>query len=251
MINDFFDGVYWINSIKHPERRKNMESFFEKYGINNHRVEAVYGDNLRFLLPDEERVNNARYYAGCLASHLQAMFMSKVRGDKRILILEDDVVPIDDFESYFRRFESPQFHEQVDWDMMFLGFIPLHDDDSMWDYSIVARNQLQQYPNFVNVTRQTVGAYAYAVTSCMRDFLLEEMSTQDERYYGVEAWMRNLSRFNGRDIYSEKRIYSFIPQLFAHDSGYSTLQPEERLDDMSRSICPWFGQSYSHIRQAD
>lgn len=233
-VNDFFDGVYWINSIHHRERAVNMENFFRKNGITATRIEAVYGENLRFLVGEEKHQD--RFYAGCLISHLQAMSVSKARGEERILILEDDVVPIKNFNENFEIFSSSEFHKEEPWDMFFLGFIPVTDDDFLWEYKLLDGHYHEKYPNFFRGQRWLTGAYSYALNSKMRDFLLEELSTQKESYWGVEAWMRNVSRFDGRDIFSEKRVYGCVPQLFCHGDGVSTtsvLEPEKR---MRRSV---------------
>jgi GR25 family glycosyltransferase involved in LPS biosynthesis len=236
-VNDFFDGVYWINSVHHPSRAANMERFFQKYKIKSTRIEAVYGDNLRFLVGEKQ---DARFYAGCLISHLQAMSLSKAKGEKRILILEDDVLPINNFEQMFENFSESKFHTEELWDMIFLGFIPVTDDDDTWDYRLLDGCYHGKYPNFFRGKRWLTGAYSYALNSEMRDFLLEELSTQTNDYWGVEAWMRNIDRFDGRSLFTEKGIFGYVPQLFCHADGISTTSPDEVEFRFERSVHPSF-----------
>lgn len=236
-VNDFFDGVYWINSINHRERAVNMENFLQKNGITANRIEAVYGENLRFLVREKYE---GRFYAGCLLSHLQAMMISKAKGEKRVLILEDDVVPMKNFNQAFENFSSSSFHKEEHWDMIFLGFIPVSDDNIMWDYKLLDGQYHERHTNFFRGKRWLTGAYSYALNSDMRDFLLEEISKQETPYWGVDAWLRDMSRFEEKDLFDVKKIYGYVPQLFSHGNGISTtcFSEEER---MRKSIHPHCG----------
>jgi GR25 family glycosyltransferase involved in LPS biosynthesis len=233
-VNRFFDGVYWINLPDARGRRTKMESFFHRRGIEAHRVEAVHGDILRCLMPPEWHTN-IRFFAGCLVSHLQAMIIARAEGRKRILILEDDVLPLMDFDAAFDAFASAPVARSSEWDMIYLGFIPVSDDDRFWDYRLVMGDIVEGSPGFLHANRSFTGAYAYALSEGMRDFLLEALSIQTEHIFGVEAWLRDKARFHGKDWYTEKKIYGYVPQLFAHDNGVSstTGQVEDRI---TRSI---------------
>ena len=230
-INDFFDGIYWINTPTSVERKNKMQRFFDKYQIKANRIEGINGDLLRFLLNDTEQRNNARFYAGCLLSHLQAMYLSKVRGEKKILILEDDILPLKNFDINFDIFARETVSQSNDWDMIYLGFIPVEDNDIKWDYNLVLQNWVAGTLGYIRGTKHFTGAYAYALNEDMRDFLLEKLSNQKDGIYGVEAWLRDLARFHGIDYFREKKIYGYYPQLFAHDNGMSTttINDEERL----------------------
>lgn len=219
-LNNYFDGVYWINLDRSADRRRCAESWLIKEGIEATRVQAIDGDVLRFLLPEHERISRARYYAGCLASHLQAMATSKHRGEKRILILEDDFIPRKNFAESFDRVSQHPILEHQSWDMLYLGFIPLTDCDTMWSYDIIPKPDDR---GLAQATRSYTGAYAYALNAGMRDTLLEQLATQTTRYYGVDAYLRDMSRFNNVDYFSTHRIFGVWPQLFAQADGVSTL----------------------------
>lgn len=216
-----------------------MEAFFSKYEIESTRVEAISGDSLRFLLPKERW--ESRFYAGCLLSHLQCMFVSKQRSEERILILEDDVVPIKNFNERFEEFSCSSFHDEVIWDMLYLGFIPVTDDDSFWSYNLLNGKFLQGHPNFFRGERWLTGAYSYALNSRMRDHLLEELSVHKEFYCGIDAWLRNKSRYDKIDTFGQNAIFGYVPQLFAHGDGSSTTLPDQVMERMRRSI--WSSRS--------
>jgi GR25 family glycosyltransferase involved in LPS biosynthesis len=74
-LNEYFDGIYWINLHRSERRRRCTAAWFTREGIDATRVEAVDGEAIRFLLPKEEQESGARLYAGCMASHMQAMAM--------------------------------------------------------------------------------------------------------------------------------------------------------------------------------
>lgn len=219
LLHHYFDSVYWINLHRSDERRRNTESWFVKEGIEATRVEALDGNVLKFLLPENEQETPTRLYAGCIASHLQAMAMSKHRGDSQLLILEDDFVPRRNFADEFAKLANHPTLKENAWDMLYLGFIPLTDCGSMWSYQVIpAADSL----GLARATRAYAGAYAYALTAEMRDLLLDKMSKQSERYFGVDAYLRNMALYNNVDYFQSHRIYGVRPQLFAQAEGLST-----------------------------
>ena len=219
-LNDYFDGIYWINLHRSEDRRRCMESWLVREGIKATRVEAIDGNALRFLLPEHERDSRERFYAGCLASHLQAFAMSKYAGDKRVLVMEDDVLPRKNFQAEFAKLAAHPTLVNNEWDMLYLGFIPLTDCGTLWSYlEIPPADNL----GLARATRNYVGAYAYALSGDMRDLLLEKVSAPVDKCYGIDSYMRNMSLVHGVDYFKTHRIFGTRPQLFAQFDGMSTL----------------------------
>lgn len=95
MVNTFFDKIFYINLAKDTERDKFMLSQFKEFGITNfERYEAVVYNQVpehylwrNFIKTDEKYVKGQ---LGCRESMLNIIKLSKQRGYKNILILEDD-----------------------------------------------------------------------------------------------------------------------------------------------------------------
>lgn len=96
-INTFFDKIFYINLAKDIDRNESMIAQFNEFGITNYqRVEAITYEQIskklywrNFIKEDVKYVLNS---LGCRDSHLEAIKIAKKEGYKRILILEDDVV---------------------------------------------------------------------------------------------------------------------------------------------------------------
>lgn len=101
MINTFFDKIFYINLAKDTDRNEHMIAQFAEFGITNYeRIEAKTYDHIseklywrNFIKDDVKYILNS---LGCRDSHLDAIQKAKDRGYKKILILEDDVIFIQD-----------------------------------------------------------------------------------------------------------------------------------------------------------
>lgn len=121
-IDAYFDKVFYINLKSDVGRNGNMLGQLGQFGISNYeRVEAVQLDEM----PTENQYRNfnkkdSKYILGslsCRASHIQCVRLAKERGYKKILILEDDIVFLQNPNTLLT-----QNHDQLnDWDMLYFG----------------------------------------------------------------------------------------------------------------------------------
>ena len=102
---EFVDKVIYINLDSREDRRKIMETFFEKGQIPLEKV-------VRF--PAIKRIKGS---LGCLESHTEALRMAKKEGWKNVLILEDDLEWLD-FESEYPKLE--ELTRLPKWDVILL-----------------------------------------------------------------------------------------------------------------------------------
>ena len=121
-LDSYFDRIFYINLERDTLRNEQMVSQFQKYGITNYeRVDAIAFAEL----PGKEKYRNfikhdPKYLLGslsCKASHIKCVELAKERNYKRILILEDDVICLQDPNVLLA-------HNQAvlnDWDMLYFG----------------------------------------------------------------------------------------------------------------------------------
>lgn len=151
MINTFFDKIFYINLQKDTERNEHMIAQFKEFGIKNYdRIEGVTYDSIpekkywrNFIKDDTRYVLNS---LGCRDSNIEAIRIAKERGYKRILILEDDIIFLQDPSKLL---EMNRMTIEIADMFYFGGLIEPH------------------------YRGQVVGSYAYAITDKMYDDILE------------------------------------------------------------------------------
>lgn len=111
---DFVDKIIYINLDHRKDRMEVMSAFFHKGMIPLEKVE-------RFSAI--KRVNGR---LGCLESHTQVLLMAKENKWKNVLILEDDLEWLSDFENNYKKLE--ELSRKPDWDVIMLtGWYWKHD----------------------------------------------------------------------------------------------------------------------------
>ena len=85
--------IVWINLNRANERRKNMNNLFEKYNLENTRIEAIDGNdiNIEEMRKDwtmSDWIN--KYEVACTLSHIKTIRQCYKKNMEYVLILEDD-----------------------------------------------------------------------------------------------------------------------------------------------------------------
>lgn len=236
-ITDFFDKIYCINLSKRKDRWNTVFERLKRVGIEPARWEAIDGDILNWISKE------GKNYIGCALSHLSAMIDAKYNNYNRILILEDDVCPFKDFDFIFKHFLNQQ--QKVDWGFFYLGFTPLNDDWSKWDYKVLQNNFVSK--NVVKGIPNLSGAYAYAMQKPFINYFLETFGKNvgiNGTYYTVDSWIQ-LNHYKTESPFKNK-IFAFTPQLFAHDNGFSD-NTNETNNRLIRSVDTRFFPVSSYI----
>jgi hypothetical protein len=132
-INKYFDKIFYINLAKDVDRKNNLLSQFNKFGITNfERMEGVSYTQV----PDKNLWRNFnktddKYVLGqlgCRAAKLNIIKLARDRGYSKILIFEDDI------QILYNPNDILALNEAIlnDWDFLYFGGI----------IEIPARNQI-------------------------------------------------------------------------------------------------------------
>lgn len=121
-IDSYFDRVFYINLDSDHSRKSAMEEKLAQVGIRNY--ERVPGVKIG-VLPQIQFwrnfiKNDLKYLLGslgCRESHLECIRIAKKKGYKKILILEDDAVFLNDPNTIL----SSNVQNVPDWDLMYFG----------------------------------------------------------------------------------------------------------------------------------
>ena len=114
--------------------------------------------------------------------------------------------------------------------MLYLGYIPLNDDCSMWDYSVVN--------NYIFVAKNLWGLYAYGIT----DTLMSEILEQYREFFPME-----LDRYFVTYIQPRNLSFGITPQIFGASDGFSDNSHKMELNMPQRSIDPRFANINQYI----
>jgi len=121
-MNEFVDRIFVINLATRPDKYKRMETHLHEMGLSNvERFEGVVPtvDMMRQHQTLCQSSCFAKGVLGCKQSHLDIIKLSKERGYKQIMVLEDDAV----FEPEFREQQYTLIDEinSLSWSMVYLG----------------------------------------------------------------------------------------------------------------------------------
>lgn len=222
-IDEYFDKVYVLNLNRRPERMDTIDRRmkfcnieYEKFGATDggvmHKVWKSL-DNPFFKNPN---------YLGCAISHLSIYNDAIEKGYNKILIIEDD--------SRIKMNANKVFEEAIklvpeDWnELLYLGFIPLSDDCSRWDYTIL---NSQFINSNIAIAKNSWGLYGYGISNYL---MMETL----EKYR--EDFPMELDRYFVTEIQPRNRSYAIVPQLFAADDGLSDNSGHHELGMLERSI---------------
>lgn len=231
-IDEYFDKVYVLNLNRRKDRLKTSTKKLEYCEIEFERFAAIDGSVLQNVW---ETFSNKKHtltnpnYLACAISHLSIYQDALDNGYSKILIVEDDVS--------IRKNANDEFSNIVDslpdWELLYLGFIPLTDNRMQWTYrefNIVSKN-VAQSKNFW-------GLYGYGITS----ELMQEVLERYNRDFSME-----LDRFFVKEIQPRGKSYGIIPQIFAAEDGYSDNSLVIETGMMQRSIDGRFGKLTDYL----
>jgi len=88
-LNDYFDNIYIINLEHRTDRWQHCEEQMAKHGFTAEKFKALGATDM------------IKGWQACTLSHISVLEDAKQRGFQRVLVLEDDFVLHDDFNSIF------------------------------------------------------------------------------------------------------------------------------------------------------
>jgi len=104
-VNDLFDNVYCINLDRRQDRWERVKKLFDDQGVTLTRFSAVDGECLH--IPENIPIgwrrdkHHNKFSIACTMSHLELLKQAVEKGEKEILVLEDDAHPCSNFNELF------------------------------------------------------------------------------------------------------------------------------------------------------
>lgn len=235
MINDYFDKVYVLNLLKRDSRMDLMKKRLDFTEIDYQIFNAVDGSVMKRIWESFHKENplfKNSSYLGCAISHLSIYRHALDMEYERILIIEDD-----DRIHRNANFQMELFSSQIPrWDdLLYLGYIPLSDDCSRWDYNVCANNFISTN---VFIAKNLWGLYGYGISKNLMTEILE--------IYDKDFPME-LDRFFVNHIQPRGKSYGVTPQIFAADDGYSDNSKIQETGMLQRSIDTRFANLIDYI----
>jgi GR25 family glycosyltransferase involved in LPS biosynthesis len=213
--NDVFDGVYCLNLTNRKDRYENMEKRFAYFDLKVERANALPGSTIQGLWshiqeaksPGHQYFENSNYLA-CAVSHLNIYARALAKGQKRILVLEDDVRINRNSEEMTKTFLSEIPGE---WDMLYFAYVPLTKDLTMWSYNCVDENRISPHISKAQDLWNLMGvAVSERMMRHMLDVYAKSFPMEIDRYY-----------VNVVQESEEFKIYAAVPQIIAGEDSYS------------------------------
>jgi GR25 family glycosyltransferase involved in LPS biosynthesis len=204
-MNNYFDKIYLLNLRKRKDR---LIRSSQKLNIFNIDFEIFHGVDGTILKNIWEKIDNTYFsnpnYLACAISHLSIYQDAVDSGYKRVLIIEDDNLINKNFESLFR--------DIPDWnDLFYLGYIPLNDDCTMWDYTWGIQSYNMVANNFFR-PKNLWGLFAYGISYNLMSELLDVYNNK---------FPMELDRYFVNEIQPRGGSIAIAPQLFCCDEVHS------------------------------
>lgn len=237
ILNRYFDNIYLLNLHKRTERRVNSEKKLQFVDIENYEVfSATDGSVIGPIWKEFSKINphfKNSSYLGCAISHLSIYQDAVEKRYKKILIIEDDCRIHRNIQEIFNKQASLIPH---DWnELLYLGYIPLSDDCSRWDYNIFTENYISSN---IFVAKNLWGLYSYAIS----ENLMKELLEVYDKTFPME-----LDRYFVTQIQPRGKSYGISPQLFCAEDGYSDNSKITETSMIERSVDLRFAKYTDYI----
>ena len=197
--NKLLENIYFINLDESKDRLEMMNKAAKKHNLNFKRFPAFHGKKIN--IDDFIKKNIITKFdekpgdLGCGLSHIHLWKECVNNNHEYVLILEDDVILDDNFNTLFNK-----YYKQVpdDWDMIHLG--------SSWlKGKKISDNVLK--------TNRTVGAYAILFKlNTLKDLIKNKIPLKAPVDLAIGAFIDE----------NEKKSYAFYPPLIKHNNDISS-----------------------------
>jgi hypothetical protein len=156
-LTQLFDQIYVINLADRTDRRRNVEREFGEIGVEMPNPKVTFFPGIR---PSERRDFPSRGARGCFLSHLGVLRMAEQSGFGRILICEDDLAFVDNFNACWERALSEL--SKREWSLFYGGYRlrwKIDHSDPM-PVRPVARTAIIETAHFLAFQGESIGAAA-------------------------------------------------------------------------------------------
>lgn len=232
-MKDFFDNIYVLN-LHHQKERMNISKKRLSF-MNINKYERFGATNGKILTHVWNKLENSHFknpnYLGCAISHLSIYQDALENKYKRILIIEDDNRINIKLHQIWETLDTKILYDS---ELLYLGFIPLTDDCSMWNYSLVS----QCLSEHIYKAHNFWGLFAYSPSS----ELMQEVIDTYQQSFPME-----LDRYFVNHIQPRGNSIGISPQLFAADDGPSDNSGRYELNMLERSTDARFSKLTDYI----
>lgn len=205
LIQEYFDKIYVLNLKKRTEKLDLISNRLESLDIPFEIFNAVDGSVMKkiwYVFKETSPYFANPNYLATAISHLSIYKDAIEKNYNRILILEDDVKIHKDINNIFSNMISkiPE-----DWELLYLGYIPLSDDCQYWDYNIINNRYIN---DIVFWAKNLWGMYSYGISRELMDNIIDIY----DKNFPME-----LDRYYVLNTQQQKKCLGTSPQLFCVD----------------------------------
>ena len=204
-INNYFDKIYLLNLHKRKDRLNKSISKLNQVGLEYEVFSGVDGSVMQSIW---SKLNIPYFsnssYLGCAISHLSIYQDAISNNYDKVLIIEDDNLIYKNIIDSFDGLNIPEWS-----DLFYLGYIPLNDDCSMWNYAYGMQDSNRITDNIFN-PRNLWGLYSYGIKL---DLMKEMVSLYNQDFQmEIDRYFVNFIQKRGNSI-------AISPQLFCCDDN--------------------------------
>jgi GR25 family glycosyltransferase involved in LPS biosynthesis len=209
-INEYFDNIYILNLDRRIDRYENIKSKLNILNIKFERFSAIDGNNIK---DDEYDFSNFKqgygmlenkYALACLRSHLEIIKDAKLKGYKRILIFEDDILINSDIKIHLQKLRNID-----NWKLLYLG-------STQYNWGV-------EFIEDFFYSKKSLGTFAYAIDSSIYDEILNT---------SVNKSVDNILSDTQSKFYGN--CYTFYPNICISDVSESDIRTNR--DQNSHSV---------------
>ncbi len=234
ILNKFFDNVYVLNTDRRVDRRIKTDERLSKHDISYELYKGITGRSVQALWTELKTKPSSKNYwptantLACNISHLNIYAQALDRGEKRILILEDDLKVHNKVNELF----TVRSQSMPDWDLLYLCYIPLSADRLYWDYSLITHMDISRsFFRALNIW----SLMAYGISDNLMEHMLNNYNFDCE----IDTYFVNFIQPN-----SSYNCIGVSPNLFCGDNLGSDNDPTtSNIDFTART----FDSRFSHF----
>ena len=222
-INQYFDKIYLLNLQKRSDRLQPSKTRLDSLDIQ---YEVFFGCDGSVINHLFNKLGNGHFtnpnYLGCAISHLSIYQDAIHHGYDKILILEDDNLIHSDIHNIFDTIEIPEWN-----DLFYLGYIPLNDDCSMWDYRFGIQGHNMLNDNIFRCTNLW-GLFSYGIK---RNLMIEMIETYNTSFpMEIDRFFVNTIQPRGGSIAIAPQLFCCDDNIYSDNLGYAPMLSTKSID---------------------
>ena len=224
-LNKHFDNIYLLNLFRRKDRLNDSIGRLNQFNIKYEIFNGVDGSVMKHIW---SKINNPYFtnpsYVGCSLSHLSIYQDAIDKGYTKILIIEDDNLINRNVNDIMGSVDVPIWS-----DLFYLGYIPLNDDCTMWDYRY-GINESNIISNNIFSPLNLWGLFAYGIGIDLMREMVDLYNTsfpmEIDRYFVMDVQKR------GKSIAISPQIFCCQDNQHSDNLGFSPPDMKRKSVDM-------------------